>query len=180
MANRDVSAEMVQELEAASAAWLEMAIRELKASAKKNKLELTGGTIESIAGSISAFSPEAVGEIIISFQNSARFLDYRKQSYKRQAPVDALAEWVERVGLDKFKTVPGYRSGTRPVTDSLAARRIAWGIAVSRARRGPGKKRKWFAGLMFKPLLARLIQAQIEILGTSSVRVVADNLTFSE
>ena len=46
---------------AACAAWLEMAIRELRNSAEKNKLNLTGEAINSIQGIISGFGGEGVG-----------------------------------------------------------------------------------------------------------------------
>jgi hypothetical protein len=181
MAKPEVSAEMAQQLEDASAAWLEMAIRELKASAKNKKVELSGETIASIDGSISAFSAEAVGQILINFQNSGRFQDWRtRPDYNNQAPVDVLEEWVKKIGINKFKSIPGYAKGKTPISESAAARRIAWGIAVSRLNRGPQKRKRWFAKLMYGPLLARLIAAQIEVMGTSSLRVITENFKIEE
>jgi hypothetical protein len=173
---KEVSVEMAEELEAACAAWLEMAIKELIASAKKNKVELTGQTIASIAGSIVSFSPDGVGEILINFQNSGRFQDWRKMDYGKLPPIDVLTEWVEKIGINKFKFVPGYKGKERKISDSQAARRIAWGVAMARYNRGPKRKKRWFAKLMYGPLLARLISAQIEVLGTSSLQVVDLNL----
>ena len=91
MAKIDISLEMQKELEDASGAWLEMAIRELKASAKKAGVELTGASISSISGAITNFSSDGVMEIAISFQNSARFQDWRtKPDYTKIAPVEEL------------------------------------------------------------------------------------------
>lgn len=171
---------MVQQLEEAAAAWLEMAVRELIASAKKNKVELTGETIASIAGSVADFTPDGVGAILIQFQNSGRLQDWRKMEYSKLPPVDILAQWVEKIGIDKFKFVPGYRGKERRISDSQAARRIAWGVAMARYRRGPRRKKRWFAKLMYGPLLARLIDAQIEVLGTSSLQVVTENFKIEQ
>jgi hypothetical protein len=172
---------MVEQLEEAAAAWLEMAVRELIASAKKNKVELSGETIASIAGSVSAFTPQAVGTILIEFQNSGRFQDWKSMNYSKVPPVDVLAEWVEKIGVSKFKYVPGYQGKTeRKISDSQAARRIAWGVAMARYRKGPKRKKRWFAKLMYGPLLARLIDAQIEVLGTSSLQLVTNNFKIEE
>jgi hypothetical protein len=173
MAKPDLSSEMLADLEAVTAAWLEMAIQELKDSAKKKKVELSGDLIASIQGKISDFSSSGMADIEISFKAAGRILDYRtKPEYSSNPPVDELAKWVELLGVDKFKKVPGY-SGKKPnITQSAAARRIAWGIAISRLRKGPRRARKWFAKLFYGPLIARLIQAQIDVLGTSSVRIL--------
>jgi hypothetical protein len=181
MGKIDISLEMQQQLEDASAAWLEMAIRELKASAKKAGVELSGASISSISGAVSGFSADSVLQIAINFQNSARFLDWRsKPDYKKSPPVEELVDWVLKKGVQNFKKVPGYGKGNQKISDSEAARRIAWGIAVARLRRGPSKRKRWFGKLMYGPLLARLIAAQIEILGTSSLRVVTENFKFEE
>lgn len=181
MARIDISLEMQKELEDASGAWLEMAIRELKASAKKAGVELTGASISSISGAITNFSSDGVMEIMISFQNSARFQDWRtKPDYTKIAPVEELMNWVLKKGVSNFKKVPGYGKNKPRISDSQVARRIAWGIAVARLRNGPKKRKRWFGKLMYGPLLARLIAAHIEILGTSSIRVITENFKIEE
>lgn len=173
MAKADLNSEMLADLEAVTAAWLQMAITELKASAQKKKVQLSGDLIASINGKISDFSADGMADIEISFKAAGRILDYRtKPEFTTNPPVDELAKWVEMLGLDKFKKVPGY-TGRRPnISQSAAARRIAWGIAISRLRKGPKRARKWFAKLFYGPLIARLIEAQISVLGTSSVRIL--------
>lgn len=173
MAEKNLSQEMVTQLEAVSAAWLEMAIRRLKESAAKNKVSFTGELINSIQGTISDFDENGVGSILIGFNPSGRILDYRnKFNYSTTPPIDLLTQWVESIGVSKFKKVSGYKLGKKPPTESMTARRIAWGIAISRLRKGPKKPRKWFAKLMYGPLLAQLIQAQIDVIGTSSIRIL--------
>ncbi len=56
----EITQEVNDELMAACAAWLEMAIRELRNSAQKNKLNLTGDAINSIQGAISGFGGDGV------------------------------------------------------------------------------------------------------------------------
>jgi hypothetical protein len=181
MAKLDINAEMMQQLEDAGAAWMEMAIRELKASAKNKKLELSGASIASISGAISGFTSAGTMELAISFQNSARFQDWRtRPDYKNQPPIEEIMDWVLKKGVQNFKSVPGYGKGSRKISDSEAARRIAWGIAIAKRRNGPKKRKRWFAKLMYGPLLARLIAAQIEILGTSSIRVITENFKIEE
>jgi hypothetical protein len=181
MGKIDISLEMQQQLEDASAAWLERAIRALKESAENNGVVLTGESIKSISGAISNFSSDGVMEIAISFQNSARILDWRtKPQYTKNAPIEELVNWVLKKGVQNFKRVPGYGKGKPRITDSQAARRIAWGIAVSRFIHGPKKRKRWFAKVMYGPLLGRLMSAHMDILGTSSLRVITENFKIEE
>jgi hypothetical protein len=173
MAEKNLSEDMVTQLEAVSAAWVEMAIRRLKESAAKNKVSFTGELINSINGSISDFDENGVGNILIAFNPSGRILDYRnKYNNSTTPPIDLLTKWVESIGLGRFKFVSGYKKGKAPATQSMTARRIAWGIAYYRFRSGPKRPRKWFAKLMYGPLLAQLIKAQIDVLGTSNLRIL--------
>jgi len=177
MAVKELSAEMIAELEEACAAWLEMGIQKLKANAKDKKLNLTGESINSIAGRLVQVKAEGQFEILIGFKNSARFADYRNNvSYKQLPPVDALTQWVLEKGVSKFKYVPGYQNSTRRILDTKAARRIAWGVAIRRYQKGYGRKKPWFAKLMYGPLIAQLIQTSIDVIGTSSTKIFDYNL----
>ena len=84
------------------------------------------------------------------------------------------AEWVLKIGLGKFKYVPGYQ-GKRSPDVQLAARRIAWGVAIHRYHLGAGKKRPWFAKLFYRKLLGKFIGMMVEATGTSSIRVITEN-----
>lgn len=168
---------MAAELESAIAAWLEMGIQKLKANAKDKKLDLTGESINSIAGRLVQVSSEGQFEVLIAFKNSARFADYRKNvSYKQLPPVDLLTQWVLDKGVSKFKYVPGYRNSNKRLVDTVAARRIAWGVAIRRYQKGYGRKKPWFAKLMYGPLIAQLIQTSIDVIGTSSTKIFDYNL----
>lgn len=168
----EITKEVNDELMAACAAWLEMAIRELRNSAQKNKLNLTGEAINSIQGAVSGFGGDGVGEVLISFANYARIRDSKDPyTFQRRPPVDEIEKWILRIGLQKFRTVPGYTGDKRPTSESVAARRIAWGIATRMYQNGPPRRRRWFAKTMYGPLLARFIQVQVKILGDSHVRI---------
>jgi hypothetical protein len=69
------------------------------------------------------------------------------RTFSKQAPVDAIEEWIKQVGVDKFKTIPSYKNGKRPSTDTIAIRKLAWAIAKSYKKRGkvPRKKGGWRA-----------------------------------
>ena len=177
MAVKELSAEMIAELEEACAAWLEMGVQRLKANAKDKKLNLTGESINSIAGRLVQVSAEGQFEILIGFKNSARFADYRKNvNYKNLPPVQMLAEWVLGKGIGKFKYIPGYRTAKVKPVDEIAARRIAWGVAIRRYQKGYGRKKPWFAKLMYGPLISMLIKASIDTIGTTSVKLFENNL----
>lgn len=176
MAVKELSAEMVEELHDAVAAWLEMAIQRLRKNAADKKLENTGESIQSIAGRIVA-GADGQFDALIDFKASARFADYRKNvQYSKLPPVQMLAEWVLGKGIGKFKYIPGYRASKVKPVDEIAARRIAWGVAVRRYQKGYGRKKPWFAKLMYGPLISMLIKTSIDTIGTTSVKLFENNL----
>lgn len=173
---KDTTPEMVENLELYITAWLEASIRELKQSALDKKMNVTQETIRSIMGAFQGLSPAAVGEVLISFKNSGRFLDFKKSpDWQKLPPVKELEEWVKKIGLNKFKYIPGYKnSGKRP-TDDIAARRIAWGVAIHRYHMGAKRKKPWFAKLFYKKHIAQIIRILVEETGTASVRAITEN-----
>jgi hypothetical protein len=176
MAVKELSAEMVEELQDAVAAWLQMAILRMKKNAADKMLNNTGESIQSIAGRMVAMDDGQI-EVLIDFKNSARFADYRKNvKYSKLPPVDLITDWVLSKGIGSFKYIPGYKNSNKRLVDTVAARRIAWGVAVKRYEKGFGRRKPWFAKLMYGPLIAQLIQTSIDVIGTSSTKLFEYNL----
>jgi hypothetical protein len=176
MAARELSAEMVEELKDAVAAWMQMALDRLKKNASDKKLNNTGESIQSIAARMVA-TAEGQVDVLIDFKNSARFADYRRNvKYSSLPPVELLTEWVLGKGIGKFKYVPGYQNSPKKLSDQVAARRIAWGVAIRRYQRGYGRKKPWFAKLMYGPLIAQLIQVSRDTIGFTSTKIFEGNL----
>jgi hypothetical protein len=176
MAVKELSAEMVEELQDAVAAWMEMAIGRLQKNASDKKLKNTGESIQSISGKIIS---EANGQFdaLIRFKTSARFADYRTNvQYAKMPPVQMFTEWVLGIGVEKFKYIPGYRKSKVKPIDEIAARRIAWGVAIRRYKKGYGRKKPWFAKLMYGPLIAILIKTSIDTIGSTSIKLFENNL----
>lgn len=172
----DVTEEYKNNLEDLVAAWLESSIRELVQSAKDKNVNVTQATINSIVGSFAGLSDQAVGEALIGFQNSGRFLDFRKSpDWQKFPPIESLAEWVLKIGINKFKYIPGYKNAKSRPSAQMAARRIAWGVAMHRYQLGAKRKRPWFAKLFYKKLLGQFIGMMVEQTGTSSIRVITEN-----
>jgi hypothetical protein len=176
MAVKELSAEMVEELQDAVAAWLQMAILRMKKNAADKKLNNTGESIQSIAGRMVTMDDGQI-DVLIDFKNSARFADYRKNvQYSKLPPVDLITDWVLSKGIGAFKYIPGYKNSNKRLVDTVAARRIAWGVAVRRYEKGFGRRKPWFAKLMYGPLIAQLIQTSIDVIGTSSTKLFEYNL----
>ncbi|RCR69403.1 hypothetical protein [Larkinella punicea] len=75
----------------------------------------------------------------IDFRQYGRFKDMAQLRYSHNAPVDAMEFFVEKIGLDRFAYVMGYKGKSVP-TVTNAARRIAWAISIGR-RKVPSVKR---------------------------------------
>lgn len=112
---------------------------------RKQKVVLTEDLIRSIEYQVVKASEEKVNSVRLAFEDYGRHKDMRNLFYTQQPPVDVMEQFVRKVGLGKFKYVPGYKSMSSVPSESVAVRRIAWGIARGRLKNYKHKPKKWFA-----------------------------------
>jgi hypothetical protein len=174
MTNQEIYAQEVGEV---LQTWMRYAEAALKANAKRKKVELSGEMIKSIKAELAELAPQMTAKVLMEFQMSGAFQDMRLWKYNQLPPVEKIEAWVRKVGLKRFARIPGYstRSNRLPTTD-LAIKRVAWGVAVSRLKKGQKKNRPWWSKLFYGPLMYRLTDDLIEKTGNASVRAL-DGLT---
>lgn len=82
----------------------------------------------------------------IYFTGYGRLKDMRLLTYSTSPPVDALEEYVEKVGLSKFPWVDRFGRKQVPTTQS-DARHIAWAIAMNIKKVGTVRRKssqRWY------------------------------------
>ena len=82
----------------------------------------------------------------IYFTGYGRLKDMRLLTYSTHPPVDALEEYVEKVGLSKFPWVDRFGRKQVPTTQS-DARHIAWAIAMNIKKVGTVRRKssaRWY------------------------------------
>ena len=114
----------------------------LLADLERRKIKNTGATIQSLK----MFVEEGVvSSLKLNFMNAGRFQDIRNKPTDK-INIDALAEWVKSVGINKFK-LKGVDS-----LDSLKnpENRIAFAIASKKQKLGRWKTRRWYGNNIYK------------------------------
>jgi hypothetical protein len=112
----------------------------LKGAVDREGVTLTRETLNSIrSGGITKGKGWISGHIY--YNDLLRIKDMKVLNYSTIPPIKPLAEWVERVGVDNFAYIPGYRDGKAPPTEIEKIYRIASGIqyhlkATPNVRRG--------------------------------------------
>lgn len=103
----------------------------------------------------------------ISFSVQGKFRDMNPRYSDKMPPVDQIMNWIETKGISKFRYVSGRKEST-PVDDK-AKRQIAWGIAMSRVKKGTFVKRKpWknkTIGYAVNKLTDEILTQYIEVTG---------------
>ncbi len=61
-----------------------------------------------------------------------RLKDVKQLNYQRTPPLAAMRDYVEKVGIENFSFIPGYKNGDRPPTETEAIERVAWGLKTAR------------------------------------------------
>lgn len=166
-------------LEEILAAWVEYAIRSLQENLKKKKMLVTEDLERSLKMRMSRVV-DGTGFAQLDLNIYGRFRDMKPRKYSGPANFDAILEWVKKIGIDKFKYVPGYDESKRKVnrvpTTNLAMNRIAWGVAWGRYVKFKSRRKQWLNKLFYGPLQNQLIESIMEVTGRNTVTILTEEL----
>lgn len=152
--------------------WAPYVVQILAAAIEKRKLLLTEDLLHSFRWDLLKATADSVAQGRLYFKTHGRWKDMRTIRNQHQPPVDALIQdFVKKVGISKFKYVPGYKSGSIP-SENIAMRRIAWGISKGLLKRNTSAARKWYASNFYNA-----VNVLIEKLLTNYQQVSGDALT---
>jgi len=154
--------------------WGSLVLAILADKIRQRKLVLSGELLRSLQFEVVKASGEATAKLYLAFEPSGRIKDMRAISRRKQAPVEAMEEFVKKVGIGKFRRVPGYKAGRVP-TESQAINRIAWGIVRGQLKSGKHKPKKWFAK-PFYGTIHHLIDSLLQGYATSAAEAITDNI----
>jgi len=129
--------------------WYRIVYSRLEGAIKAKGLMLEGNLLESLRGEISTAGTDLAGQLTLYFTDYGRYQDMKHRYKGKMPPFAEMLKYVEKVGIDKFKFVPGYKEEKRPSDARVVANRIAWGLSMSRiAPKNSGKtygQKKWYA-----------------------------------
>lgn len=150
-----------------------VALARLATSLKERNVVLSGETLASLQGEVLKGTQLGTAQLLMAFKESGRIQDMGKVFWKKMPPVSVLEDYVRKVGVGKFAYVPGYE-GRKAPTESVAIKRIAWGIALHRLDDNAHKPKKWYAKPFYSllnglidSLVTRTQQATGQIIGGS-------------
>lgn len=124
----------------------------LKRKLQEQGIELTGDTLRSLRTEVRKNSRDMAFAMLLSFQESGRIQEMKRLNWTKLPPAELidgevrflqLEDYVRRRGVERFAYVPGYKPRTIP-TESIAVKRIAWGIAMHIRNGREFKPRAWF------------------------------------
>jgi hypothetical protein len=162
--------------------WSVFALSVLKKSVAQKKLVISEDLMRSFSFDLARQASGTNAKSIISFMDYGRLKDMRGLTHTKSPSVDAVEEylirWVKSKGVASFRFVPGYREGKMP-TESVAIRRIAWGIAHGLPKNGRTVGKAWYArrmGFLIKNLAERMVTNYAEVIAKSTAQQITENL----
>jgi len=146
--------------------WSQLSLAQLMTSLDAAGLELTEDLMNSLRVEVRKAAAGELAKANFYFRMHGRFKDMRtvygsySGSWRQKgfAPVQVMEDFIKKVGLEKFKYIPGYKMGNIP-SENIAVRRLAWGIAIGRAKKNTIKAKKWYAKTFYSqitPLMEKL------------------------
>ena len=175
MATDTLQYTLEQSIQAVMAVWTRDTISALKTAIAANDIELTGKLKSSLEGVVSGGNDRIGANISLIFEEYGRFQDM-KYRHKGAANLDAIRDFVRKVGIDKFTSVPGYSLAFSPATiaskfkkgngNQYVVNRIAGAIAFSRISPNwkSKKTKEWYNVTINKRIgqLKAMIRSQLE------------------
>jgi hypothetical protein len=142
-ATKEIEDMIHAELERFATAYIAQRIAFLRS----RKTEASGELIDSFAYEFERQARAEAVVLVLAFADQGRFVDMKPQSIayaSNISPIDKLAAWVEKKGLEKF--LKGYEQRRKyvPVNTQKLLYSIAWGIAKTRWK-GKFKRKPWYA-----------------------------------
>ncbi|WP_126244138.1 hypothetical protein [Chitinophaga rhizosphaerae] len=117
----------------------------LQRAIRERGLVLTEELVRSLHWELIKASEGQVAQARLGFRLHGRWRDMRTIARYRRPPVEViLQDFVARLGTGAFKYIPGYAPGRVP-TESVALRRLAWGISSGILKRKQTAARKWYS-----------------------------------
>jgi hypothetical protein len=131
--------------------WAMNVQRLLQENLIRSNITLTDDLLNSFEEQVYSHASQNIQTLLFGFHDYGRMREMRNLVYTKMPPVEVLEDYVEKVGLAKFKYVPGYRSGKIP-HESVAIKRIAWGIARAKFLENRHKPKRWFARAFYREI----------------------------
>ena len=149
----DYSADFQRILDEELGDYSARALAALAAAIQKKGLVFTEELLQSLRSEVVGASARHVASMGIAFEQYGRIRDMKGLNRTKAPPLEEIEAYVEKVGLDKFNYVPGYKYGQFPLTKAVALNRIAWGIARAKVRDNSEIKPKaWFAKTFYSSI----------------------------
>jgi hypothetical protein len=126
--------------------WTPFVIEVLHKGISQRNLLLTEDLYRSLRWEVLKATAGMVATAKLSFRMHGRWKDMRTIRNGKQLPVQVIIdEFVQKLGVSNFRYVPGYTAGKTIASDSIAMRRIAWGISKSLAKQKQTAAKKWYS-----------------------------------
>lgn len=177
------NAEIGEMIEKVLSEWEAAAVIKLNAAINKDKINLTGALLNSLRTTMKSASAAYKAALEFHFYEYGRYKDMKRVNYQgKMPPYQEVLDWVQRVGINKFKYVPGYPIGVMPLGNtkskfagSIAEQRIAFGFIRHVQKTGYYKRKSSRKGWYNKVLwgqLDDLIDALMEGMKTQTLHLI--------
>lgn len=118
-------------------------LTKLRKELSKKKYRNTDELLNSLETSYQVSTSNDLPVIHLRFAMQGKYIDIKKLNWTtKMPPVKALVDWLDHTNLSKFRTVPGYGSGS-PFSRDKAIKRIAWAVAFRKKFRSTHRRKKW-------------------------------------
>jgi len=167
---------VIDQLESITRNWLINAEAELQKRLDNKKLVNSGQLKKSFFGEVQREANTRL-KAYFGFEDYGRIRDMKNVRFNdKQPPIKKIEDWIDKVGIEKFKYVPGYKKSKTPIINIPSAKsRIAWAIVRDKVlKKVKEKSRKWY-GRNFWIMVSQLENELLESVSVESLKQLTQN-----
>jgi len=153
---------------------------DLREQIKRKRIRASGDLLNEIDSQVIGKAAQDLSQLVLQFRKHGRFQEMKNVRHGQKGPPpNRLKAWIEAIGLDKFKFIPGYKGSPKSMFEiKNASMRLA--IAISRSKRNTDRKkaRKFYIRNVYKKIYSDggLFDQILDGVGTEMLK---DMKTFS-
>lgn len=165
--------------------WEASVHQKLSEAIRREKLTTTGALLGSLRATLKSASSAYRFALEYHFYDHGRYRDMKKLNYGgKMPPFNTMVDWVKKVGIQRFKYIPGYPRGVFPIGNSkskwgtgnkIVENRIAWGFMKHIQKTGYYKRassrKSWYNKVLWGEL-DELIQALMDGLRENTLHLL--------
>lgn len=159
--------------------FAEKLITELENKANNDLPQASGKGAKSLRQEVIQKSSGEIAQALFQFEGYLRYFDMRKPKYDKRPDQNAIAEWIEEIGTEKFEAGYIRKYGAIPKDRTQFINKLVYGITSKIVKRKKRKspRKKWYSTTINRHVYEGLYRNLLDRLADFTIAEIKEELS---